>query len=117
MIQNVEKLRPELQARTLRNLLEGEVLVNGEIQVEQRRTDNAIAAGIAQQVPTIDSSAGSSCRGLWKRVEIARRGKRSRQRRKGEATIIDVAQENTARIALVVVIHRIASRNAIRNGE
>jgi hypothetical protein len=34
-----------------------------------------------------------------------------------EAAVIHITEENPARTALVVVIHRIASRNKIRNGE
>src|SRR6266849_1192569 len=40
VIQDVEKLRPELHAEALRNLLDGEVLVHREIKVDQRRSDN-----------------------------------------------------------------------------
>src|SRR5437879_4838263 len=50
VIQDVEKLRPKLHAGALRNLLDGKVLVHREIKVEQRRPDNAIAAGIAEQI-------------------------------------------------------------------
>src|SRR5712691_5200931 len=61
VIQDVEKLRPELDAGALRNLLDGEVLVHREIKVDQRRPDNAIAAGIAQEIRTINPSRWRRC--------------------------------------------------------
>jgi hypothetical protein len=49
VIQHVEKLCPELQAGALRNLPDREVLVDREIQVDERRTDDAVAPGIANE--------------------------------------------------------------------
>src|SRR5207302_3963972 len=50
VVQDVEKLCPELHAGALRNLPHREVLVDRKIQVNEPRTDNAIAAGIAQEI-------------------------------------------------------------------
>src|ERR1700676_1951777 len=48
VIQEIEKLRPELHSEGFRNLLHRKVLIQGEIQVNQWRTANAVAAGVAQ---------------------------------------------------------------------
>jgi hypothetical protein len=50
VIQDVEKLRPELHTEALRNLRYGEVLMRREIDVVQIRADNTVAAGITQQI-------------------------------------------------------------------
>src|SRR5437868_417070 len=48
VIQEIEKLRPELHGEGFRNLLHRKVLIQGEIQVNQCRTADAVAAGVAQ---------------------------------------------------------------------
>jgi hypothetical protein len=46
VIQNVEELRPELHVEGFGNLLHREVLMHREVDVEQTRADDAVAAGI-----------------------------------------------------------------------
>src|SRR5436853_7066865 len=58
VIQDVEKLRPELHLEALRNLRDREVLVCREIKVEESRTNNAIAAGIAYEIRAGTRNAG-----------------------------------------------------------
>src|SRR4029077_8476439 len=114
-IQDVEKLRPELQAGALRNLPDREVLVDREIQVEEPRAENAIAAGVAQKIRAIDRSGRRRGGGFWKTAALG--GKRSRRSGKREATVVDVTEENSARITLEIMVCGIASRHAIRNTE
>src|SRR5437660_11239112 len=106
MIQDVEKLRPELHVEALRNLLHGEVLMCREVKVGKRRTDNAIAARIAQEIR-------ATARNLRERHAL--RCDRRSGHRYLEATVVDVTQKDSARIALEVMVHRIAPGNAIRN--
>ena len=105
MVQDVEKLCPELHAGALRNLPHREVLVDRKIQVNEPRTDNAIAAGIAQEIRATARN---------RRKRHALRCDRRSGHGHPEATGVDVTQP---RIALVVVVHGIASRNAIRNAK
>src|SRR6266699_4684287 len=104
-IQDVEKLRPELQAGTLGNLPEREVLIEREVKIAEPWSGNAIAAGIAQEVRATARNLRES-----RALRCGRRGGHGHR----EAIGVDVSQ---GRIAPVVVVHGIASRNAIGNAE
>jgi len=109
VVEDIEKLRPELHVEALRNLLHRKVLNQREIYVLERWTDDTVASSIAEKICARARKAGAkrpasggdirSCLGQL------------------EATVIHVTEENPARTALVIVIHRIASGNKIRNGE
>src|SRR2546422_3435576 len=107
VIQDVEKLRPELHFEGLRNLRHREVLVCREVKIEESRTDNTIAAGIAQEIRATARNPGK---------RHAPRCDRRIRRRHGHpvGTGVDVSQ---ARRALPIMVDGIASRNAIRNAE
>jgi hypothetical protein len=115
VIHDIEKLRPELHAEALRNLLHGEVLVQREIQVDHRGTGDAIAAGIAQQIRTRAGELRARQR------PIADKGHALPGRRtllgQRVAARVDVTQENPARIALEIAVGGGTSGNQIRNGE
>src|SRR6202165_3618053 len=119
VIQDVEKLRPELHTEALRDPWDREVLVQREVQVDQRRPDNTIATGIAHEIRAGTRDARIRC--LRTRRAIAEgqalRSYRRRRLRQSIATGLDIAQENPVRIALVVVVDGIASGDETRNGE
>src|SRR5215471_14025601 len=108
VVQDVEELGPELDVEILRNLPHRKVLVHRKIEVGQRRPDDAVTAGIAQEVR-------ASAREFCKRhaLRCNRRGRLGQRKTTG----IDVTEENPSRITLVIVIDRVASQNSIRNRE
>src|SRR5215475_7772834 len=79
-----------------------------EINVEYIRADNTVAAGVAKQIR-------ATAWNLRKRHAL-RRDFRSRHGHR-VATGVDVTQEHTARIALVIMVDRIEPRNFIWNAE
>src|ERR1700676_194614 len=94
VVEDIEKLRPELHVQALRNLLHPEVFDQRKIHVFQRRSNDAIAAGIAEEIRASARktgakrpASGSDFRGGLRQLE---------------ATVIDVAEEYSARITLVV---------------
>src|SRR5712692_3524552 len=105
VIQDVEKLRPELHGEGLGNLPDRPALVRGEIHIVQIRTDNAIAAGIAQEIRATARNRGKS--------HALRCDRRSRHGYR-ETTGVDVSQEGTA---FEIVVDGIASGKFIRNAE
>ncbi len=119
VIQDVKKLRSKLHVEALRNLRRREVFVHREVKVKEPRTVNAIAAGITDK---IRAGAGDArvrtLRARWAKAEGDALGSDLRSRhRQRKAIVVDVAQENSTRIAFEIVVYRIASLNAIRKRE
>src|SRR5207249_8282848 len=106
VIQYVEKLRPELHAEAFRNLRDCEVLVCREIKVEEPRTVNAIAARIANEIRASarDSGIRISRTSRAKAERDALRSDLRSRLRQCEAIVVDVAHENSARIAFEIVV-------------
>src|SRR5262249_40192698 len=79
-----------------------------EVEVEESGTVNAVSAGIADKIRAT----------TWDSLEryALRRYFRSRHGQR-EAIVVDVAHEDSPRIAFEVVTDRIASLNAVRNRE
>ena len=83
---------------------------------ERVRTDNAIAAGVAEEIRTGAWELGIRQRSVTHERHTPRCDVRSCLGQL-EALVIHVPKENPARITLEIVVHWIASGNDIRNRE
>src|SRR5262245_21985421 len=113
MIQDIEEFCPKLHAGFLADC---EVLVQREVEVKQLWTVYAIAAGIPQEVRARPREVRVRQRALPDKRYTTRGDLRSRLRQR-VALRVDVTEEDPAGIAFEIVVYRIASGHAARNGE
>src|SRR5580692_993614 len=104
MVQDVEKFRSKLDVEALRDFGNVIVLENGEIQVEQSRTNQPVATRVAEKVCAIHLSARRRGGSPRKRSTLRRQGGRGSRRR--EAAHVDVLRGGS-----IVRSDSIASRN------
>jgi len=73
MVQDVEELRPELHIKAFRNLLNGNVLKYGKVQVRRTWSDQDVAAGVASQIEALGRRANGIRAKDWIRAAHWRR--------------------------------------------